>query len=100
MSDHRVGLDSLLPGRAANIDDRGGFEGPDQRLNPWNNGEEADPAHQVDGVGFGMLARDGDASRQPENQNGGGKPRHDDREHGQEGGVIPEAELKSKQFFH
>jgi len=42
-----------------------GLEGPDERLDPGDGGEKPGPAHQVDGLGVRVLARDGDPPRQP-----------------------------------
>ena len=91
---HRHGLAPLRFGHVANIDDVGRLEGPDQRLNPRYDGDEADPAHQIDRVGLGMVAGDRDAAGKPENEHGEPERSKDKEGDCRERDVIPEVETK------
>jgi hypothetical protein len=46
---------------AADVDHVGGFEGPDESLDPRHDRKKTGPAHEIDGFGVRMFAGDGNA---------------------------------------
>src|SRR4029077_4683948 len=82
-------------GIAPDVHDVGGFESPNEGLDPWNNGQETDPTHDIHCFGIRMLARDGDPARQTENKYQGNEERRTQYDKGCESDVVPEVELKT-----
>jgi hypothetical protein len=97
---HCIGFALPFFGQFADVDHGGRLEGPDQRLDPGHDCQEADPTHEIDRVGLGVLAGDGDATGKAQNEYGSGEKGDDNDENGQERHVVPEADVKSQQRFH
>jgi|SRR5215467_10079910 len=60
---HLIRLAPHVTRQVAQVDHVAWPEGPD-----WQHRQEADPAHEIDGVGLWMLASDGDAPWQSEQE--------------------------------
>ena len=60
----------MLPllGQVADVDHSGWPEGPAESLNPRHDGKKANPTHQVDRLGFWVIARNRDAARKSQNE--------------------------------
>ena len=93
-------FDPPLLRQVANIDDRGRPEGPGERLHPRHDRHEADPAHQIDRLGFGMVAGDGDSSGKTKHEHNETESDDSKKEKRQEGCVVPKVERKTQQCFH
>jgi hypothetical protein len=87
----------LFAWEAADVDDLGRFERPDEGLYPRvDRRQEARPAHQLNRFGLGMLA----SQRNPAGQPGKPDKNHQHRYTGGKGSresrVIPEIEFEAK----
>jgi len=73
------------------------------QISAWiqgHDGHEPDPSHEADGIGLGMLARDGNPARETEDEDRECQGRHHDHGHRGEGHVIPEIYVESHQRIH
>src|SRR5215813_6325333 len=93
MRDHVIGIARGVLRQVADVDHVGWLKGPDQRLNPRYDCHETDPSHEVDGIGLGMLARNGDSSGKTENEDCKYQEPNHDHEDRQEGHVVPKPHL-------
>src|SRR5438876_5306131 len=98
--DRRFGFGSPLRWKIADINHDGRLKGPGQRLNPRHHRHEADPAHQIDRLGFGMVAGDGDSSGKTKHKHNESESDDGKKKKRQEGCIIPKVERKTQQSFH
>ena len=89
----------MLPllGQVAHVDHGGWPEGPAESLDPRHDGKEANPTHQVDRLGFRVIARNRDAARKSQNEYSYPETGGDEDGENYKGCVVPEANLKSQQ---
>ena len=98
--DHFVGFALPFRRQVADVDHVGRLERPAERLDPRHDRQEADPAHEIDRLGLGMLAGNRDAAGQAQDEYRRAETAHDDGGHRCERHVVPEVEFETEQRFH
>src|SRR6187551_888369 len=87
----------LLLGIAADVDDVGRLESPDEGLYPRQDGrQQTGPAHDLYGLRFRVLARERDAPRQPGDPDVDEHARATGKSGRGEGRVVPEVEFEAE----
>src|SRR4051794_18395581 len=80
----------FLLGKVAYVNYVGRLERPTERLYPWHREKKTCPPHYLDGFRIGVLACDGDPTRQTPHENDHDYNRYSHNGERREGQVVPQ----------